>query len=208
MARHRESDREAIVSETRQRLAEAAVEEFAREGFVGANINRISTSAGFSKGTIYNYFASKRALMLALIDEIAEAHVGFIIEQIQQEEDPFQQLERFFVAGFAWVTENLARARFMITTLYGPDVEFKLQMFEAYQPLFQFVSKQVIAEGIRRGVFRPVDPEATGALLMSIYLGTSSQPDEIGRIWLDPRQVAAFASHALRKPENPIAMEY
>jgi AcrR family transcriptional regulator len=45
--------------------------EFACEGYAGANINRISQAAGFAKGAVYNCFACKRALMLALIDEVA-----------------------------------------------------------------------------------------------------------------------------------------
>jgi hypothetical protein len=38
------------LAETRQRLLEAAASEFAREGYTGANINRISQAAGFAKG--------------------------------------------------------------------------------------------------------------------------------------------------------------
>ena len=37
-------------------LVDTATAEFAREGYNGANINRISLAAGFAKGTIYNYF--------------------------------------------------------------------------------------------------------------------------------------------------------
>jgi len=76
MPRHKDAEREQVMSQTRQLLLEAAAEEFAREGYAGANINRISRAAGFAKGTIYNYFSSKRALMLALIDAIAETHLA------------------------------------------------------------------------------------------------------------------------------------
>ncbi len=69
--------------------------------------------------------------MLALIDEIARAHFDYVSAQVAQEKDPAHRLERFFKAGFAWVTENLDQARVMITTLNGPDPEFKLHMYEA-----------------------------------------------------------------------------
>ena len=199
MARHKETERETVLSETRRLLLEAATNEFAREGYDGANINRISKAAGFAKGTIYNYFPSKRALMLALIDEVSEAHIDFVLEQVQGEGDPGHRLERFFKAGFAFISEHLAQARVMINTLYGPDVEFRAHMYQAYQPLFQFVSNDIVAAGISRGVFREVDPDATAALLMTIYLGAGSQVDESGRAWLDPRQVAAFVLNALRR---------
>jgi AcrR family transcriptional regulator len=198
MARHKEAERETVLSETRRRLLEAATAEFAREGYDGANINRISKAAGFAKGTIYNYFPSKRALMLALIDEVSDSHIDFVLKQVQEEGDPGHRLERFFEAGFAFISDHLAQARVMINTLYGPDVEFKTHMYQAYQPLFQLVSSDIIAAGVSRGVFREVDPDATAALLMTIYLGAGSQVDEDGRAWLDPSQVAAFALHALR----------
>ena len=67
MPRLSEKDRDKIMSTTRSKLLEAAAEGFAAEGYAGANINTISTSAGFAKGTIYNYFASKHALLLVLI---------------------------------------------------------------------------------------------------------------------------------------------
>jgi len=56
-------------SETRWRFLEPATDDFARDGYVGANINRISSSAGFAQGTVHNDFHSKRALMCALIGE-------------------------------------------------------------------------------------------------------------------------------------------
>jgi AcrR family transcriptional regulator len=199
MPRPKKDERDQVLSKTRQLLLDAAAEEFARHGYARANINRISIAAGFAKGTIYNYFASKRELMSALIEATAETHIDWIVRQVAEEEDPRRRLARFFEAGFAFVPRHLAQARVMINTIYGPDVEFKQHMWEAYQPLFEFVSRDIIAAGIARRLFRPVDPEATGILLMTIYLGTASQVSEEGRIWLDPMQVADFTLNALRK---------
>jgi AcrR family transcriptional regulator len=196
--RHKETDRQQIRGDTRQRLLAAATEEFARQGYESANINAISRAAGFAKGTVYNYFASKRALMLAIIDQTASTHLAFIRGPVESEKDPGRRLLRFFEAGFAFVTSHLAPARVMINTLYGPDVEFKQHMYQAYQPMFQLVSRDILAPGIARGEFRPLDADATATLLMTIYLGTASQVDAEGRIWLDPGQVADFAWHALR----------
>lgn len=202
MARQRESEREVVQSETRRRLLAAAAVEFAGEGYVGANINRISIAAGYAKGTIYNYFPSKRELMLALIEESAAAHFDFIRGQVLEKEAPDNRLARFFEAGFNWVSHNLAQGKAMVNTLYGPDEQFKLSMYKAYLPMFQFVSSGIIGPGVAQGVFRDVDPEATAALLMNIYLGTASQVNEDGRTWLPWRQVAEFALHALQKSEG------
>jgi AcrR family transcriptional regulator len=200
MPRYTEADRQEIREQTRQALLQAATAEFARQGFERANINRISQAAGFAKGTVYNYFDSKRALMLALIDEIARAHLDHIREHVAREGGPARRLARFFEAGFAWVTENLDQARVMITTLNSPDPEFKLHMYEAYQPMFGMVGRDILAVGVERGTFRPVEPAATARLLMTIYLGVGSQVNEQGKHWFSPRQVTDLLLDGLRKP--------
>ncbi|MGD8752803.1 MAG: TetR/AcrR family transcriptional regulator [Anaerolineales bacterium] len=199
MPRYKKDQREQVLKQTRQLLLEAAAVEIAQKGYVGANINRISKSAGFAKGTIYNHFSSKRTLMYALIDEVAGAHFDFIVQQVLQEEDPAQRLGRFFEAGFAWVANNLPQGLVMVITLYGPDPDFKQRLGEAYLPMFQFVSQSIIAPGIEQGAFQQVDPNTTANLLMTLYLGTGSQLNESGKHWMDPRQVAAFALNALRR---------
>jgi len=202
MPRLKDAERDQVMSETRQLLLQAASEEFARQGYDGANMNRISRAAGFAKGTIYNYFPGKRALMLAVIDTVAERHLNYVVGGVGEESDPRRRLERFFEAGFAFVVNHLAQARVLVNNIYGPDDAFKVRMYQAYQSMFQFVGQEIIAAGIAQGVFRQVDVEATASLLMTIYLGTASQVDDQGRTYLDPRQVASFALHALQATDT------
>jgi AcrR family transcriptional regulator len=196
VARHTKAERDEIMAETRQALLRSAAQEFARHGYAGAKIDRISTAAGFAKGTVYNYFEGKQALMLALFDEIAATHVDFVARQVGGEEDPARQLERFFASGFEFVEHHPAQARVMLNTIYGHDAAFKAHIFAAYQPMFQLVSR-IIRAGTREGVFRLVDPDATAMLLMTIYLGAASQVEGAGMHWLKHAQVAEFALYAL-----------
>jgi AcrR family transcriptional regulator len=197
MARHKDVERDQVMSETRRLLLKAAIEEFAREGYDGANINRMSKSAGFAKGTIYNYFDSKRALMLTLIAEIADGHLDFIEEEVLQQDSPARRLEVFFEAGFAWVETNLTQGLVMVNNLYGPHTEFKSAMYDAYQPMFGLVSEDIVNAGIQQDVFRKVDPQVTAGLVMNIYLGIASQVNEEGRTWIATEQIVDFTLHAL-----------
>ena len=199
MPRHKDAERNNIMSETRRRLLDAATIEFAQEGYDGANINRISKAAGFAKGTIYNYFPSKRALMLSLIDLIANSHHQFVAEQVWQEEDPVRRLQRFFQAGFEWIIHCLAQGRVMLTVLNGPDVEFKRQMWQGYQPMHQLIIEDILAPGMEQGLFRQEDAAATAGLLMTLYLGIGSTVDERGRARLAPEWIAEFVMAGLGK---------
>ena len=199
MSRPSTTARDEILTETRRRLLEAAAEEFARKGFTAANINHISTAAGYAKGTIYNYFSSKRSLMLALIDEIADFHTNFIVSRVVSEPDPIQRLTRFFSAGYEFFDQHPAISQVAISIIYGHDKELKERMFQTYEGLFNLIIKDIVETGVTRGHFRPVDPNKTAALLMSLYLGSCSLLDPDGKVWFKPDQVVAFVLAGLQQ---------
>lgn len=199
MARHKESEKNQVQSDTRQRLLDAAAGEIAREGYIGANINRISQAAGFAKGTVYNYFPSKQALLLALIDQTAALQNGIITEYVARSDDPAERLRLFYEGGFQFVKLHPDRARTIIGVLYGPNEDFKLHMWQSYKEMFRIMQEDIVQYGIQRGAFRQVDLQNTVALLITIYLGGSVGGDEQGRVWLDPAYIADFALRSLWK---------
>jgi AcrR family transcriptional regulator len=202
MARIKQSDHEKTTQQTRQRLLDAAAVEFAKAGFLGANINTISQAAGFAKGTVYNYFSSKQALLVALIDTAAQQHLDFIVSRASPERDPARRLELFLEAGFEFVRLRLPQAQVLFNTINGPDEPLKAHVFERYQPMFQYLSGEILAPGIEEGIFRPFEPVSMAMLLMTIYLGTASQRNLKGEAWLDPRQVAALILDGVRRPKE------
>lgn len=199
--RYKKEDRQEIQEQNRKLLLNAAAQEIARESYHGANTNRISKSAGFASGTIFNYFPTKKDLMLALLTETAQAHYDFVIAAVGQVEDSRQRLAVFFEAGFEFIAANLASAQVMVNTVYGADEEFTQHLYQCYQPMFQFVGAEILVPGIEKNVFRPVDPVATANLLMTVYLGTASQVSEDGQFFLPAAQVADFALKALVQGE-------
>lgn len=58
-------------SATRDRLIEAALEVFAEKGVVGASVEEISETAGFTRGAFYSNFESKDDLCLAVLEHFS-----------------------------------------------------------------------------------------------------------------------------------------
>jgi len=79
-----------------------AIEEFAHHGYNGADLDAIAANVGCSKGTLYNYFATKGDLFSASVD-----HVMFnMVEAIGAEDegeslDQLEQLVHGFLRYFA-----------------------------------------------------------------------------------------------------------
>jgi AcrR family transcriptional regulator len=197
MVRIKTENREKILGQTRQALLNQAAEEFASLGYELANINTISVKAGFAKGTIYNYFPSKQDLLYALISSIAQEHLEYMQAGVLSIEEPAARMERFFQAGFDYVTQHLYRARTMFNAVNGSNQEHKEYCFNAYQPLFQFVERQILWPGIQQGIFHATELQTTAILLMTIYLGTASQIDALGSTWLSPKQVSQLVLNGL-----------
>ena len=57
-----------IAPEKRQRVIQAAAEEFSEKGFNAANINIIAERAGISVGSLYKYFETKTHLYLEVVN--------------------------------------------------------------------------------------------------------------------------------------------
>ncbi len=64
----RKSGTQARSRETVKALVEATARVLVREGFHAANTNRIAEEAGVSVGSLYQYFPSKEALVVAVIE--------------------------------------------------------------------------------------------------------------------------------------------
>lgn len=60
---------EEIRESRRAQIMDAALELFAREGYVNCSIAQLASYAGISKGLMYNYFESKEALLVTLIED-------------------------------------------------------------------------------------------------------------------------------------------
>lgn len=68
----------AVKEETRRRILDAAVEQFRTDGFDVATTRDIARQAGIASGTLFNYFPSKEAIVLALAaDALSAAAADF-----------------------------------------------------------------------------------------------------------------------------------
>lgn len=77
-----------------QRIINAAMKEFVQSGFEKASTNKIVTAANISKGSLFNYFNSKKDLYCYLMDYGVQV-VEHIYEQIDYAEtDIFKRLEK------------------------------------------------------------------------------------------------------------------
>ena len=59
-------------AETRERILRVAAARFAAEGVDGARLDEIADDADVARGTLYNYFPTKEALIIAILKPVLE----------------------------------------------------------------------------------------------------------------------------------------
>jgi AcrR family transcriptional regulator len=83
---------------TRQRIVEAAQQLFAEKGFEASTTRDLADAAGIASGTLFNYFATKEAILASLAAEaVAAAYQDF--EGALREGESFEEELFAFVAA-------------------------------------------------------------------------------------------------------------
>jgi AcrR family transcriptional regulator len=77
---HELGRRERRRQETLHRLMSAAIQLFATQGYAKTAVEDITEAADVGKGTFFNYFPTKDALLLAIFDALAERFQQFRLE--------------------------------------------------------------------------------------------------------------------------------
>ncbi|WP_246325295.1 TetR/AcrR family transcriptional regulator [Dissulfurirhabdus thermomarina] len=94
------------ISDKHDKIVQAAIRIFARNGFFNSRIAEIAKEANVADGTIYLYFNNKYDILITIFEE----EIGKIIARVRQEvntaADPREKLERFAQLHLSLVEEN------------------------------------------------------------------------------------------------------
>src|SRR5438132_11097140 len=82
---------------TRQRILDAAFDEFYKNGFQGGSLNRIVVEARTTKGAVFHHFKGKKDLGYAVVREVIEPDFKQQwSDPLAHSSDPITDLKRIF----------------------------------------------------------------------------------------------------------------
>lgn len=126
--------RERKKQQTRDLIVTRAGELFGSSGFASTTIEDIAASCDVSVGTVYNYFGTKTALLLAhLEDEVTHmmrAGDGVLTAPPQNLAAAVTALLDIYITGFAGIDRELLREVFATGFAPSPDVLPELIRFD------------------------------------------------------------------------------
>jgi len=79
-------------------------------------MDRVAEAAGVTKPVLYQHFASKRALYLELVDDVADRLESAVVKATADAASPREQVEAGFRVYFRFVTEHRDAHRLLFST--------------------------------------------------------------------------------------------
>lgn len=170
-------------------LLEAAAQVFEAEG-LDATTNRIAERAGYSVGTLYQYFPNKRALLYVLAERhMAEAaeRLHAVSARLAQSGASWEQTARAFAAE----TVALHRERPVLHAVLHAHTPRAPEGVQRLAELHRTITGE-LAGHLRRCGRGGADPERTAALLVhtadaqmhGVLLGTEDAAEALARALL------------------------
>ncbi len=117
-----------LPEEKRQRLLEAAWDEFTRTRYVNASINHIIHSAHIPRGSFYQYFVDKDDLFYYLLEEIHDHFTDVLVQLMEEAKGnlfaiPALAFDRFIQRDGATEDCFLERALHILRNNLGMDLQ-------------------------------------------------------------------------------------
>jgi AcrR family transcriptional regulator len=138
-----------------QAILAAAQRVFALRGFSQTRIEDIAQEAGVGKGTVYEYFPSKKAVFEQAVEAGMSRYMDNLIREIAVNCSPQEKLRRISVVHLQFIAEHRNIARIIIS---DPAImsSHRGRLIKISRLAQQLVA-DVIKQGIDAGVLRSVD---------------------------------------------------
>jgi AcrR family transcriptional regulator len=137
-------------ADRRAAILDAARSAFADSGYHETSLDSVAARAGVSKALLYEHFASKRELYVAML----EMHVHELVERISRAVSGAEPGEARMLAGveafFGFVEERRGAWRIMFRNASDPDVAVRLDRLrdEVAAAIVQLMSEEAERKGL------------------------------------------------------------
>ena len=157
----------------RQRILDAALDQFHARGFHACSVDDITRAAGVPKGSLYNHFASKDALALQALREYQSRSIWRTIDDAA--DAPLTRLRRRFEAMRDALNANGFTRGCMVGNMASELADHNAELRAQVQDSLGFRSRvisELLMEAAERGELRPQhDPAVLGPFLVNAWEG-------------------------------------
>jgi AcrR family transcriptional regulator len=179
-----------VSAERKQQIYQAAMSCFASKGYHLTTMDDIASECGLSKGTLYWYFDSKKALFLSLFQELigglAQTWMPILTDTTTSATDKLKTTLNIFRTELEAYSQSFG-VMLEAWALIRHDEDMEQLMLDFYKPYVDMLA-QVLEQGIQDGEFTISQKNPMALLIMTLYdgitlaLGTGLWYEDWGKI--------------------------
>ncbi|MBE6310184.1 MAG: TetR/AcrR family transcriptional regulator [Bacteroidales bacterium] len=159
-----------MASKTRDKLIEVARQLFAQKGEENTTMNDIAVASEKGRRTIYTYFKNKREILNAVVKAESDKIVEKLIDIPRQPLPPEQKLINFIFIRFEIIKELVFRNGSLRAGFFR-DIRKVDRARRATISKEASILKQILSEGVEKGVFRVRHIEETASVMILALQG-------------------------------------
>ena len=110
--------------ERRRQLLDVACSEFADRGFYATSMDDLAAAAGITKPVFYQHFPSKRALFIAVLEDVGGRLLAVLTDATSSAQTGRDSVAEGFTAYFRFVEDDRAAFRLLFGASARNDAEF------------------------------------------------------------------------------------
>jgi AcrR family transcriptional regulator len=134
--------------ERRRQLLDTATRVFAETGFHDTTMHQIAETAGVTKPVLYQHFASKRDLYLAVLEDVSGRLRTAVLDAAGTAATPRGQVEAGFRAYVQAVVEDRWGFRLLLSGVNRQDPEFNAVSSRAERLMAGGIAELITVEGM------------------------------------------------------------
>ncbi|RLB35292.1 MAG: hypothetical protein DRH20_11170 [Deltaproteobacteria bacterium] len=140
----------------RRKIVDAASVLYAKKGFTATSIEEISEAAGVSLPVTYGYIKNKSEIMRMIMEDVLNTFQESLVSQIEGIDDPEEKLAIALILYIRVVDRHREKALLIYQKSSSLDKASKARVMQLEIEVLN-IFKEIIQEGIDKGVFREVD---------------------------------------------------
>src|SRR6056297_1589048 len=165
-----------LPQEKKDRIIDAAIDEFANNNYHKASITNIIEKANIASGSFYQYFENKEDVFRYLINIVGQRKLDYLDQEIMQRPDEinfFVLLKKLYQGGLEFAKDN-PRLLSIGNNVVNNNCEVCNKIMEDLKPQSDEFFKRLIRLGIKRGDLKEdIDVEFTAKFLTNINYSLS-----------------------------------
>lgn len=159
----------------RESILRAALQVYVQYGIRDFKMIHVADAAGIGKGTLYEYFPSKQALIAGSVALFFDDYARYVASRMAEAAEPVAKIKTLISASFGFFAEHKERIDVIFQVWGAAMVEVDREetlaaMSETYKQTRDWLSG-VISEGVAMGVFRQLDSHIAATLILATLDG-------------------------------------